>query len=226
MSWRSLNPAGSSGEMPGLTCSTNIRSAAIKWPSCNAIGCMPSTAQSRRSSSDRSPTYFLIMKSLMSRLLAMTSFGPMAVAFSWSFAMMMLACYGGLASAPCGRARRGWGSFECEIGDEELALAIGGAAARGPHQPPAVGAEDGQTVESVVIGNSLFGCRIHVHHVELVVRVAVLAGRVDDVDSVGVPIGAPVDEFVLGQRPLGRALGIVDVDLKQVVALSVASVDD
>ncbi len=42
----------------------------------------------------------------------------------------------------------------------------------------------------------------------------------------GCQYGPPVDELVVRQRPLGRALVVIHVDLEQVVALAVAAVDD
>src|SRR5439155_16953768 len=62
--------------------------------------------------------------------------------------------------------------------------------------------------------------------VELVIGMAVLAGRVDDVAAVGMPVRPPVDRLVVGQGPLGGSLGIVHVDLQQIIPLAVAAVDD
>src|SRR5689334_17451390 len=81
-----------------------------------------------------------------------------------------------------------------EVGDEQLALPVGGPPAGGPHQPAAVGAEGGQAVEPLAVGDPLLGAVVDVHQVELVILMAVPAGRVDDVAAVGVPVRPPVDE--------------------------------
>src|SRR6516165_4305988 len=98
-----------------------------------------------------------MIKSLMSSVLRMTSLGPMVAASS---------CRSGLGShQPAARtprsARRRLGGVslrvQAELREEELALAIGGPPAGGPHQPMAVGAEHRQPVEAVMIGDPLLG---------------------------------------------------------------------
>ena len=85
----------------------------------------------------------------------------------------------------------GLGRVEGEVGEEELALVVGGPAAGGPHQPLAVGAEDRQAVEALAEGDPLLLAGVDVHQVDLVVLVAVAAGGVDDVAAVGVRSRAP-----------------------------------
>ena len=48
-----------------------------------AIGCIPSIGAMRSSWSERSFTYALMMKSLVSSMLRMTSLGPMFSSFSF-----------------------------------------------------------------------------------------------------------------------------------------------
>src|SRR5262245_42559129 len=149
-----------------------------------------------------------MMKSLMSSVLRMTSLGPIVASSS---------CWDQQTESSdrpprSARGRRGGGvglRSRGEVRDEELALAIGGPTARGPHQSLAVGAEDGQPVEAFMIGDPLLGTGVHVHQVELVIGVTVPAGRVDDLAAGGMPVRPPVDEFVVGQGPLGGALRVV-----------------
>src|SRR4051794_17000982 len=82
------------------------------------------------------------------------------------------------------RERHAEGSTRCrerlprEIRDEELALLVVGATAGGPHQLLAVGADDGEAVEAVVVGDALLAAGLGVHEVELIILVPVSAGGV------------------------------------------------
>src|SRR5439155_16607442 len=91
--------------------------------------------------------------------------------------------------------------YEFEFGDEELRGVVGGTLG-GPHQIFSVWGEDGEDVGAFFVGDSGFLAAVVAHQIQLIVGVAVGAGGVDEVLSVGMPIGAPVNVGVVGELVL------------------------
>src|SRR5437764_10141076 len=136
-----------------------------------------------------------MMKSLISSVLRMTSLGPMVASSSCRFG---LGCRHSFQRTQRSARRRRGGvarRLQAEVRDEELTLSIGRPTARGPHQSLAVGAEHGQSIEALLVGDPLLGAAREIHQVELVVGMAMLAGRVDDLAAIGMPVRPPVDEL-------------------------------
>src|SRR5690349_17694915 len=109
-----------------------------------------------------------MMKSLVSSVLRMTSLGPMFS--SSSFGLRDRRSSRRTQRSTRRRARGASGWLQGEIGDEELALTVGGPSAGRPHQPLAVRAEHRQAVEPLVVRDPLLLAGVDVHQVELVIR--------------------------------------------------------
>src|SRR5438552_19213353 len=94
---------------------------------------------------------------------------------------------------PCSESRMYMRGFECaqlrparelKPRQENLRRTILRSLAR-PHQVLTIGRKDGQDVGPVAEGDARLARAVATHQVQLVIRVAVLAGGVDDVPAVG-----------------------------------------
>ena len=134
-----------------------------------------------------------------------------------------------VANWPSLRARR-----HVESRDENLRGVISGALAR-PHQIISIGRENRLAIKLRIERQARLVRAICAHQVQLIIRWAEHAGRIDDVPAIGVPIGLPVDVRVIGELRLGCQTGDVairiereraDKNLQQIVELAIASIDE